>query len=81
MHNGSMFTLEEVVEFYARGGNFANPEMDEEMSPIGTLGSANNHRAEVVEFLKALTDPRVRLNRRPSTIRSFCFPKATRSCP
>lgn len=59
MHNGSMLTLEQVVEFYTRGGNFANPEQAVDMSPIGQLRGAPDKRAEVVAFLQALTDPRV----------------------
>lgn len=57
-HNGSAFTLDEVVQFHARGGNFANAEMDAKMKPIGALGNATQ-RADVVAFLKALTDARV----------------------
>ena len=81
MHNGSMFSLEEVVKFYARGGNFANPEMDAEMSPIGTLGGANNHRAEVVEFLKALTDFRVVLESAPFDHPELLLPQGDPELP
>ena len=28
MHNGSMATLEQVVQFYNRGGNFQNQEQN-----------------------------------------------------
>jgi cytochrome c peroxidase len=81
MHNGSMFTLEEVAEFYARGGNFANPEMDKEMlSPIGTLGGADK-RAAVVEFLKALTDPRVALESAPFDHPELLLPQGDPELP
>jgi cytochrome c peroxidase len=80
MHNGSMFTLEEIAEFYARGGNFANPEMAKEMSPIGTLGNVTQ-RAEVVEFLKALTDPRVALESAPFDHPELLLPQGDPELP
>lgn len=66
MHDGSMATLEQVVEFYARGGNyqhgakqvtrvFAHPELQ--------LDAGN--RADLVAFMKTLTDERVRFERAP----------------
>jgi len=57
-HNGSVLTLAELVDFYARGGNFANAEQAKDMNaPVG-LNAAD--RADLVEFLQnALTDPRV----------------------
>ena len=60
-HNGSMLTLEQVVEFYARGGNFPNnAELALNMQPVGGLRGNEVARAELVEFLKSLTDERVR---------------------
>ncbi len=38
MHNGGMATLEQVVEFYNRGGNFENPELDPDIEPLGLTG-------------------------------------------
>lgn len=57
MHNGSMATLGQVVEFYSRGGNFANLELAKEMN--APTGLSATDRAKVVAFLNALTDPRV----------------------
>jgi cytochrome c peroxidase len=57
MHNGSMATLAEVVEFYSRGGNFANAELAKEMNAPTGIGAQD--RADIVAFLNALTDPRV----------------------
>lgn len=63
MHNGGMATLEQVVEFYNRGGNFPNnPELDPD---IQQLGLDNGEKADLVAFMKALTDPRVRDERKP----------------
>jgi len=73
MHNGSMATLEEVIEFYARGGNFNNEFTHEFVVGIGQLGgtdpvedaAAIQKRADLVAFLKSLTDDRVRYERAP----------------
>lgn len=51
MHDGSLKTLKEVVDFYAGGGN-SNPNLDAEMSHIHL--SARD-RSDLVEFLQALT--------------------------
>jgi cytochrome c peroxidase len=50
MHDGSIRTLEEVVEFYNRGGG-ANPNRDPLLQPLGL--SAAEIR-DLVAFLKAL---------------------------
>jgi hypothetical protein len=54
-HNGSAPTLEAVVAFYNRGGDFA-ANRDPLIRPL-SLGP--NQRADLVAFLGALTDPRV----------------------
>lgn len=57
MHNGSLSTLEEVVDFYDRGGNFANPNLDPRIRP---LNLTQNQKNNLVAFLKRpLTDQRV----------------------
>lgn len=50
MHDGSIKTLEEVVAFYARGGN-PNPHLDPKMKP---LDLSDRDRAALVAFLKSL---------------------------
>lgn len=73
MHNGSMATLEEVIEFYARGGNFNNEFTHEFVTPIGFIAgndpianaAAIQKRADIIAFLKSLTDDRVRYERAP----------------
>jgi len=62
MHNGSMATLEQVVQFYNRGGNFQNPELDPDIQPIGLTAQ---EKSDLVAFLKSLTDLRVRFSRAP----------------
>jgi cytochrome c peroxidase len=59
-HNGSQLTLEQVVEFYNRGGDFNTVSeihiMDADIEPIGfTL----DEKQDLVDFLRnGLTDPR-----------------------
>lgn len=73
MHNGSMSTLEQVIEFYARGGNFNNDFTHEFVTGIGQLAGndpvinalAIQKRADLIAFLKSLTDERVRYERAP----------------
>jgi cytochrome c peroxidase len=62
-HNGGDMTLDEVVAFYTRGGNFpvANEDdLDVAIADIGTLQHAPAKQAAIVAFMLALTDERVR---------------------
>lgn len=59
MHNGGLRTLEDVVEFYNRGGDFTAPNVP--TGVIHQLFLSNEEKADLVAFLKRpLTDPRVR---------------------
>jgi cytochrome c peroxidase len=51
MHDGSLATLEEVVDFYDRGGN-PNPYLDEDIRP---LNLSAEEKSALVEFLRSLT--------------------------
>jgi len=51
MHDGSIATLEDVVEFYAQGGR-ANPELDQRMRPIQFTPE---EKQALVAFLKTLS--------------------------
>ena len=51
MHDGAFKTLEEVIDFFDKGGN-ANPQLSPLMKP---LGLAPQEKADLVAFLKALT--------------------------
>jgi cytochrome c peroxidase len=51
MHDGSVPTLEDVVEFYDAGGR-ANPYLDPSMRP---LGLSAGEKAALVAFMRALT--------------------------
>jgi cytochrome c peroxidase len=57
MHDGSEKTLEAVVEFYDKGGN-PNPTLDKDIVPLKLTAS---EKADLVEFMKALTSPEVKL--------------------
>ena len=52
MHDGSLATLEEVVEFY-NGGGVRNPNLDPIVKP---LELSKDEKANLVAFLKALSD-------------------------
>jgi cytochrome c peroxidase len=62
-HNGGQATLRQVVDFYVRGGDF--PERNQAtlgpdiLTLTGLVGNETAKR-QLVEFLKALTDERVR---------------------
>lgn len=57
-HNGRFATLEDVVEFYNRGGDFPAPNVDR--NRIRPLNLTPQQRADLVAFLRRpLTDPRV----------------------
>ena len=56
MHNGGLATLEDVVDFYDRGGDFTAPNKDPRVHPRGLTAQ---QKAALVAFLKRpLTDPR-----------------------
>ena len=61
-HNGGKATLWQVIELYDDGGNFPNPTKSPLIRPLGL--SADDHR-DLIAFLLALTDDRVRYQRAP----------------
>jgi len=61
-HNGGQATLEQVVDFYNRGGDFDTPQKAPDIVPLGLTGQ---EKTDLVAFLKALTDERVRCSRGP----------------
>ena len=64
-HNGGMATLRQVVQFYNRGGNFCgfnSKDLDPSIKPLGLSARQEN---QLVAFLVALTDPRVRYRLAP----------------
>jgi cytochrome c peroxidase len=51
MHDGSLKTLEEVVEHYNKGG-IKNPQLDQRMKP---LNLTEQDQADLVAFMRALS--------------------------
>ena len=51
MHDGSIATLENVIEFYTRGGN-PNPHLDEELRPLRLTAE---EKEALLDFLKSLS--------------------------
>ena len=57
MHNGSLSTLSDVVDFYD-GGGIANPELSPLMKP---LGLTDDEKADLVEFMHSLVGDSIEL--------------------
>jgi cytochrome c peroxidase len=53
MHDGSLASLEQVIDHYARGGR-KHPHQDSRLRP---LALSQTERADLVAFLRSLTDP------------------------
>ena len=71
-HNGGQATLEQVLEFYARNGDFPGGG---NLGPgIGNIRLNQGERTAIVAFLKALSDDRVRFQRAPFDHPSLCVP-------
>jgi len=58
-HNGSVATLEDLVDFYNRGGNFARNNIKDLDADIQPLGLSHTEKKALVAFMKGLTDQRV----------------------
>ncbi len=72
MHNGSMANLEQVLDFYARQGNFFHENLHANVVAISSsvnstalnaFGTSN--RADLIAYLKSFTDERVRYQKAP----------------
>ncbi|APR87645.1 Methylamine utilization protein mauG [Minicystis rosea] len=84
-HNGGQATLEQVVDFYNRGGDRRGPNGNDttgfgpnrsNLDPdITALGLTNAEKAALVAFLWALTDDRVRFERAPFDHPSLSVPE------
>jgi cytochrome c peroxidase len=71
-HNGGAATLEQVMEFYSRGGDF--PDGGNLGPGIRRLNLSPADRAALVAFMKALSDDRVRFERAPFDHPELCIP-------
>ena len=74
-HNGGYATLEQVVDFYNRGGNVRRTDTGDTTaygkntsnfdSDVMPMGLSDAEKAALVAFLKTLTDERVRYEKAP----------------
>ncbi|MBA3596896.1 MAG: cytochrome-c peroxidase [Methylibium sp.] len=72
-HNGGNATLKQVVEFYNRGGDFAEENRADLDPDIQPLGLSEAQQDDLVAFLLALTDDRVRFERAPFDHPALCI--------
>ncbi len=56
MHNGQFKTLEEVVDFYNNPSNFIKNPINIDWSLVKPMGLTNQEKADLVNFMKTLTD-------------------------
>ena len=76
MHNGKFATIEDVVEFYNRGGDFDAPNIDHDL--IRQLNMTPSEKADLAAFMRRpLTDPRVQ-NELPPFDRPKLFTESNR---
>lgn len=60
MHNGRFATIQDVIEFYDRGGDFGPPENPNLDPAIGPLNLTQQQKDDLLAFLtRPLTDPRL----------------------
>lgn len=69
--NGGQATLDQVVDFYSRGGDFPSVDVDPNLH---RAGFSPDDKAAVVAFLKSLTDERVRSQSAPFDHPSLIVP-------
>lgn len=64
-HTGSQSTLKQVVQFYNRGGDFSHANRLDIPPDIRPLDLSEDEENALVEFMRSLTDERVRYRRAP----------------
>jgi len=65
MHNGGIATLEDVIRFYNRGGDFHDENLFSIAPAMLAMNLDETHIADLAAFLRTLTDERVRLEQGP----------------
>ena len=68
-HNGGQATLEQVVDYYSRGGDAGGRGVG-----IRTLNLSDSDRAALAAFMRAASDDRVRFERAPFDHPELCVP-------
>jgi cytochrome c peroxidase len=64
-HNGGQRTLKEVVDFYNRGGDFREQNINDLDPDIENLKLTESQKQDLVAFLEGLTDDRVLFEKAP----------------
>ena len=64
-YNGGQRTLREVVDFYNRGGDFHEQNINDLDPDVERLGLSDADKDALVAFMKSLTDERVRRRSAP----------------
>ncbi|MDA1237137.1 MAG: hypothetical protein O3A53_20385, partial [Acidobacteria bacterium] len=76
MHNGRLATLEDVVEFYDRGGDFPASNVQVLIQPLGMTAG---NKADLIAFMmNELTDPRVQAEAGPLFDRPMLYTESAR---
>lgn len=73
-HNGGKGTLMQVVDFYNRGSDFGQENINNFDFSIQPLRLGESDKRALVSFLLALSDDRVRMSRAPFDHPSLCVP-------
>lgn len=76
MHTGGLKTLEEVVEFYNRGGDFDSPNKDRNF--VTNLRLTAEEKSDLVSFLRSMTDSRAASEAAPLFDRPMLYGESTR---
>ena len=75
MHNGVYATLEEVIDFYNRGGGSGiGIELDNQTLPTDRLQLTFREKEQIISFIEALTDT-TNLGRKPHSLPKLGDPK------
>jgi choice-of-anchor C domain-containing protein len=81
-HNGGTKNLLEVVEFYTRGADFRKTnirDLDPDVGGIPELQGNEQAQLDVVEFMKHLTDERVKFRKAPFDHPQLILPNGVKS--
>jgi len=76
MHTGSLASLEDVVDFYNRGGDFESASNDNAF--VRPLKLTVQQRSDMVAFLSALNDPRAEAEAGPLFDRPLLYSESAR---
>ena len=78
-HNGAYQTLEQVVDFYARGGGKGiGWDVPYQTLPFDNLDLTQQERTDIIAFMRALTDT-TNLTRRPTRLPSISKQRSSRT--